>query len=281
MLDTSEPQCSSNADCKARGSKFANTICSRENTCVTGNASSSSGGNTDPRFACANEAPPSPDTSRQVELEIRYTDFSTGNSPSDISVRLCANTDPTCANARRSLSGDASDAGTGYVKPSNGTVTGTVEYGFEGFLEVATGTYSPTFRYTSPPLKEEHTTFDQLLLRTQEIAFFAQQLGSEYESSDHGLVFVLAQDCDRQPLSGVRFEADVEDEAMVPFYVNNSTPTTSVDRTDALGRAGFLNAPARIITFTAFMAEGDQRIGSASVLVRAGAATTVAVLPSP
>lgn len=282
VLSTDEPQCSIDADCKARGSAFANTTCSNDKTCVTGGGGSSSGGSGDPRFACASESQATPDPSREVGLEIRYTDQATGKAPSDISVRLCASTDPTCANPRDSLEGEASDAGTGFVSPSSdGVISGSVEYGFEGFLEVASGTYSSTYRYTSPPLREETTLFEQILLRPEAIAFFANELSGTYESEDHGLVFVLAQDCDRQPLAGVHFTLDEQDDSTVPFYVVNTTPTNSVTKTDALGRGGFLNVPEGIVTFTAEMEDTGERIGSASILVRAGAATTVAVLPSP
>ena len=285
VLSTSEQQCETDADCTARGDAFEQTICSKQKTCVSGSrASSSSGGTTDPRFACANEAPPSADGDREVSLEVRYIDFSTGAAPADVSARLCASTDPTCANARDSLEGEPSDAGTGYVEPTGaGVVTAKVEYGFEGFLEVATGTYSPTFRYTSPPLRESETFFEQIVLRPAEIDYFAEILtdNGSYLSEDHALVFVLAQDCARQPLSGVHFTADVEDDAMVPFYIVNTAPTRGVSKTDALGRAGFLNVPEGIVTFTAEMDDTGERIGSATILVRAGAATTVAVLPSP
>lgn len=287
VLSTSEPQCETDADCTARGDAFDDTRCSSDKTCTSkaGGSSSSGSAPSDPRFSCADQPLASPDTSREVELEIRYTDFSTGVTPTDIAVRLCASTDPTCANARTSIDGEPAAGGDGFVTPSSeGLVTARVEYGFEGFLEVATGTYAPTYRYTSPPLREELTLFDQILLRPAEIAFFADLItgdASSYQSEDHALVFVLAQDCQRQPLAGVHFSVDVEDDAMVPFYVVNTSPTTSVSKTDALGRAGFLNVPEGIVTFTAEMDDTKQRIGSTSILVRAGAATTVAVLPSP
>lgn len=283
VLKSDEQQCTNDADCTARGKGFEKTTCSSSNTCTTSKKTSS-----DPRFACADEPLASPDSDRTVQFEINYTDFSTGNVPSGLAVRLCASTDPTCANARTTLEGEAATVdggGAGYVSPNaDGVVRGSVEYGFEGFLEVASGTYAPTYRYTSPPVRDENTLFDQILLRPAEIEFFADLItGNEgsYEQNGHALVFVLAQDCQRQALAGVRFTVDVEDDAMVPFYVVNTSPTTSVDRTDALGRAGFLNVPEGIVTFTAEMADTGARIGSTSIFVRAGAATTVAVLPSP
>lgn len=276
-LAVDEYQCERDADCKARGDDFKNTVCSDQRVCVTAKD------DVDPRFACADEEPASPDTSREVELEIRYTDFTSGTAPSDIAVRLCATTDPTCENPRDTLDGDAapSELGAGFVLPSaDGVVTGFAEYGFEGFLEVATTTYSQTLRYTSPPLRGD-TLLEQILLRPAEIDYFAGLLGGSYQRDTHGLVFVLAQDCDRQPLAGVRFTVDTADDETIPFFVINTTPSTNATKTDALGRAGFLNVPDGIALFTAEWEDTGEYIGSTSVIVRKGAATTVAVLPSP
>jgi hypothetical protein len=288
VLKTDEEQCQTDADCKARGAGFEKTTCSDNKTCTTTGKKSDAGPAADPRFACADEPLASPDSDRQISFEISYTDFSSGETPTGLAVRLCASTDPTCANPRNSLEGDSvsvDGGGAGYVSPNaDGVVKASVEYGFEGFLEMTSGTYAPTYRYTSPPLRENDTLFDQILLRPAEIDFFADLITGtkgSYESAGHALVFVLAEDCQRAALAGVHFTVNVEDDVMVPFYVINTSPTTSVDRTDALGRAGFLNVPEGIVTFTAEMAETGERIGSTSIVVRAGAATTVAVLPSP
>ena len=288
VLKTDEQQCNTDADCKARGKGFEKTTCSSAHTCTTSKKSDAGTTNVDPRFACADEPLASTDKDRSVRFEINYTDFSTGQTPSGLAVRLCATTDPNCNNARTTLEGESvtvDGGGAGYVSPNaDGVVKATVEYGFEGFVEVASGTYAPTYRYTSPPLRDDTTLFDQILLRPAEIGFFADLITGthgSYESTGHALVFVLAEDCQRQPLAGVHFTVDSDDPLVVPFYVVNTQPTTSVTKTDALGRAGFLNVPEGIVTFTAEMEDTGARIGSTSIFVRAGAATTVAVLPSP
>lgn len=279
-LAVDEHQCERDADCKARGSAFKNTHCSEQFVCVK-NKKTNTNTDDDPRFACANDEPASIDTSREVGVEIRFADSATGSAPSDLAVRLCATTDPNCEAPRSTLSGETSDEGDGYVKLSaDGALTGTVEYGFEGFFETTGGGYDKTLRYTSPPLSDD-SVFDQILLKSSTIDEFAGLLGSEFKRDTHGLVFVLAHDCERAALSGVRFTVDNEDDSTVPFYVINTAPSTTADKTDALGRAGFLNVPPGITLFTAEWADTGEPIGSASVVVRAGAVTTVAVLPSP
>ena len=68
----------------------------------------------------------------------------------------------------------------------------------------------------------------------------------------------------------------------MPFYIIGSTPEIGADKkTDAFGRGGFINVPGGFHTFTAEWADTKKRIGSTRVFVRNGAATTVAVLPSP
>ncbi len=286
VLATDEPQCTSDADCRARGKGFEKTTCSKAQTCTTNKKADAGGASSDPRFACARD-PLASNNQSDVRFEINYTDYSTGQIPKDLAVRLCASTDPNCDNARSTLEGNAVavDGGApGYVAPNAGAVKATVEYGFEGFLEIVSSTYAPTYRYTSPALRAELTRFDQILLRPTEIGFFADVITGtkdSYESKSHALVFVLAQDCQRQPLSGVHFTVDSDDPLIVPFYIVNTAPTTSASSTDALGRAGFLNVPEGIFSFTAVMEETGERIGTTSIFVRAGAATTVAVLPSP
>ncbi|AKV03553.1 hypothetical protein AKJ09_10216 [Labilithrix luteola] len=299
LFSTSDEQCATDADCRQRGAMFASSRCSTDNVCV-GAASTTdldastesdagADGAEDP-FACANIPAPTPDPTRQVDLTIRYTDFSTGSAPSDTVVRLCAATDTSCDHARTTLvgsgPGDAGpEGGLGFVVPNaDGTVTAKVEFGFEGFFEVRSNTYAPTFRSTSPPLRRPKTELEQLLLRPKEIHFLADSaLGRSdaYDDVGHGLVFVMARDCNQQPLGGVSFTTSASDPKMQLFYIINSAPSISDTKTDSLGRGGFVNMPPGFHTFTATFADTGKRIGSGHTLVRAGAATTIAIEPSP
>ncbi|MBS2019187.1 MAG: hypothetical protein JST00_40340 [Deltaproteobacteria bacterium] len=251
-----------------------------------------SDGDADPAFACANLPPPNPDPSKQVEISMRYVDYSTGKPPQLTIARLCAATDPNCGNARESLTGaspaDAGpEGGTGWVVPNaEGVVTAKVEYGFEGFFEAKSSLYPPTFKATSPPLRNPKTEMDQLLLRPGEINFLADQLlnkANAYDSVGHGLVFLFARDCNNQPLAGVSFTTTATDPLLQLFYVINTAPSITDTKTDALGRAGYLNMPPGIHTFTGFIGDGanKRKYGSGRVFVRAGASTTLTITPSP
>lgn len=297
LFSTSKDQCATDDDCRARG--FASTRCSVDNVCVasnddggrdgSGDAADAADAFVDP-FACANLPAPSPDPAKQVDMAIRFTDFSTGAAPEDTLVRLCAATDPNCQNARSTVDGGAPgdagpEGGTGWVKPrADGVVGARVEYGFEGFFEVRAPQYPPTFRSTSPALRNPSNFLDQLLLRPAEIKFLADQaLGKPgaYDSVDHGLVFVLARDCNQAPVGGASFTTSAMDPKMQVFYVINSAPSIQDTKSDSLGRGGFLNVPPGIHTFTAFRDDGKKRLGSGRVLVRAGSVTTIAIDPTP
>lgn len=295
LFATTKEQCATDGDCTARGAGFESSRCSAS-LCVapqlvTGDASpDGADAATDP-FACANLPAPSPDPSKRLDMSMRYTDFSTGMPPENTIVRLCAATDPNCENARTSLigggPGDAGpEGGTGWFKTNtDGTVATKIELGFEGFFEARAVQYPATFRSTSPALRNPKNEFDQLLLRPAEIKFLADELlgkPGSYESSGHGLVFVFARDCNQQPVGGASFTTTATDPIMKGFYVINSAPSVMDTKSDSLGRGGFLNVPPGIHTFSAFYGDGDQkkRIGSGRVLVRAGAATTIAVAPS-
>jgi hypothetical protein len=291
-------QCATDADCQARGAAFDGMRCSPQRACVAAtNVSEPDAGldvdqpppDRDP-FACANLPVPSPDPSRQLDVAIRYTDFSSGTPPKDTLVRLCAAPDGLCNNPRASIVGDGPgdagpEAGDGWVKvPDDGRVTAKVEFGFEGFFEVKASQYPPTFRATSPPLREK-TEFEQLLLRPSEIRFLANiALGKNdaYNDVDYGLVFVFARDCNHEPLAGISFTTSATGPELERFYVINSNPSLEDIVTDTLGRGGFINVPPGIHRFDAWIGNGPdkKKLGTANTLVRAGAATTLSVLPS-
>lgn len=299
LFAPNEDQCTKDGDCIARGAGFESMRCSADSVCVStvvgvdasADASADAADSANDPFACANLPAPSPDPSKQLDMSMRYTDFSTGAPPQNTLVRLCAATDPNCDNARPTLEGsgpgDAGpEGGLGWVTPrADGTVSTKIELGFEGFFEARATQYPPTFRSTSPALRNPTNVFEQLLLRPLEIKFLADEalgMPGSYHSTTHGLVFVFARDCLQQPIPGASFTTSAVDPLLQLFYVINSAPSITDTKSDSLGRGGFINTPPGIHTFTAFMGEGDQkkRIGSGRVLVRVGAATTIAVAPS-
>jgi hypothetical protein len=298
LFAPNEDQCSSDTDCTARGAAFASTRCSADNVCIASvgpgvdSSTGDAGVDANDPFACAKIPAPAPDPSKPVDVSIRYTDFSTGMPPENTLVRLCANTDSMCMNARTSLQGagpgDAGpEGGVGWVQTRpDGTVNSKVELGFEGFFEVRAPQYPPSFRNVSPALRNPTNDFDSLLLRPAELKFLADEaLGKQnaYDTVGHGIVFVFAKDCFEQPIGGASFTTTATDPILTPFYVINSAPSITDTKSDSLGRGGFINVPPGIHTFSAFMGEGDQkkRIGSSRALIRVGATTTVVVEPSP
>ncbi len=312
VLFSTNDQCVTDQDCTGRGAAFEGTQCVA-NVCVKTTqvldaggvdakadvAKEAEAGPADP-FACGLLPPPDPDFTKPVQATIRYIDFSSGKPATRIDVRLCASTDPLCTNARTTIrvtdagtdaasgSGvDAGDAGggSGWIVPADdGTIVATVERGFEGFFEVRSSVYAPTLRFTSPPLRNDVTAFDQILLRGAEIAFLADQAtgrSGSYDPTTRGLVFTLARDCNQQPLANVRFTTTSADPMQFGFYIVNTSPSITETKTDGTGRGGFANLPPGLHTFTAEFADTGKRIGSTRALVRAGTNTTVSILPTP
>jgi hypothetical protein len=295
LFSTSEDQCATDGDCTARGGAFAAMHCSQDSICVsTTDVASTDASTTDAApdpFACATLPAASPDPSKQLDMTMRYTDFSTGSPPVNTLARLCASTDLNCENPRASLEGAGSadagpEGGTGWVTVNvDGTVRTKIELGFEGFFEVRAPQYPPTFRSTSPALRNPTNDLEQLLLRPAEIKFLADEaLGKPgaYHSDTHGLVFVFARDCNQAPIPSASFTTNAEDPLMQLFYIINSAPSIQDTKSDSLGRGGYVNVPPGLHTFSAFLGEGEakKRVGTARVFVRAGAATTIAVTPS-
>lgn len=292
LFSTSNDQCSSDGDCQTRGAGFASMRCASNSVCVASDLVGGEGGTADSGpdpFACASLPTPTPDPSKQVEMTMRYTDYSTGAPPINMLARLCSSTDSNCENARSTLEGagpgDAGpEGGIGWVVvPADGVLKAKVEYGFEGFFQAKAPQYPPTYRGTAPPLRNPKNEFEQLLLRLSEIKFLSSEsTGKTYESTTHGLVFVFARDCDQKPLASVSFTTSAVEPIMQLFYVINATPSITDTKTDSLGRGGFMNVPPGVHTFTAWLGEGEnkKRIGATRVIVRPGANTTIVVSPT-
>ena len=292
---TSDEQCTTDDDCRARGPGFETLICSAR-ACVTPpgpvtdastDADPIADAADDGPFSCALLSPPIPDPNRQLDMQIRFTDFTAGAPVTNANVRLCGVADPACGKPRALVGDGPSDAGaeagTGWVAPNDaGQVSAKVEYGFDGFFELLSPQYAPTYRFTNPPLRNPSTNFEQLVLATAEVRFLAEvTFGKGALSPDHALVFVFARDCFQNPIGGASFRTTALDPLLKPFVVINSTPSIDEPVSDGAGRGGFLNVPEGIHTFTAFHENGTKKLGSARVFVRKGSVTTVGIAPSP
>ena len=294
---TSDDQCATDDDCRARGAGFETSICA-DRVCISPSGpdvdastedvpSLGDADVEDGPFSCALLPPPIPDPGRQLDVLMRFTDFAAGAPVTNANVRLCGVADPACGKPRALEGGGPSDAGPeagdGWVLPTDaGHVRAKVEYGFDGFFEVLSPQYAPTYRFTTPPLRAPSTTFDQLVFTTGEVRFIAElTFGQGALSPDHGLVFVFARDCFQNPIGGASFRTTALDPLLKPFVIINSTPSADEPNSDAAGRGGFLNVPEGIHTFIAFYENGTKKLGSARAFVRKGAVTTVGIAPSP
>lgn len=291
LFSPSADQCTTDGDCTARGAAFASTHCSADSLCVSTVGLDAALDADDP-LACGKLPAASPDPTKQLDMTMRFTDFSTGLPPENTLVRLCSAIDTNCINARTTLEGDGPgdagpEGGKGWFKPraDGGMVSTKIEFGFEGFFEVRAPQYPPSFRSTSPPLRNPTNDFEQLLFRPVELKFLSDELlgPGSYESVGHGLVFLFARDCNLVPIPGVTFTTSATDPLLQLFYLVNSAPSITDTKSDALGRGGYVNVPPGLHTFSAYFGEGDnaKRLGSARMLIRAGAVTTLAVPPSP
>ena len=90
LFATTKDQCATDGDCTARGAGFESMHCSADSVCVSAEVVAGEGGPEaavdsaiDP-FGCANLPAPSPDPSKQLDMSMRYTDFSTGAPPVSI-----------------------------------------------------------------------------------------------------------------------------------------------------------------------------------------------------
>ncbi len=146
FFSSGNEQWATDDDCRQRREAFERPTCSLGSLCVASAIGSTKDGSVpDGRagvsaanpIACVQEALPSLDPNRKVDLSIRSTDFISNQPPSGIAVGLRAQTDSLCNNPRATLEGNGGagagpDSGSGSSSPKvDGTVAIKVESGFE------------------------------------------------------------------------------------------------------------------------------------------------------
>lgn len=221
-------------------------------------------------FGCGNVVA-SPDPSRPLALALRYKDVR-GQVPEAVSTLLCNRVDPRCSAPLEASTDKAA-----------GVVTAKVDYGFDGYFDVSSAPFVPTHRVTSQPLQSS-VTFEQTLWRAAELADWADAaVGGRnvFDSAAHGVVFLSVRDCNQRPLSGIAVTTTALDPLMRAVVLAPSGQGTPGAVTGEAGALAIVNVPPGLHTFTAEFAVTKKRLGSTRVLVRAGAVTSVDLLPSP
>jgi hypothetical protein len=268
LILSTDPQCSSNADCTSRGAAFAKAVCS-SGACVAGG---SGDGGSDP-WACLDNPQAVPPATVPVKVSMTFFDpvSQGGNRPiAGVAVRGCTTLDVGCG----------TPVFTSVTSDETGTVTFTLPAQFDGYLEMSATSIFPALWYFAPPPQED-THYNVSLLSPQAFTGIAQTVGTTVDPN-LGHTFNIALDCAKkygQFAKGVTFKAQATNNKTRAFYQVGGLPSTTATTTDSSGVGGFANVTPGSFAVTAEL--DGRRTGSVNVLVRAGVITYAPIPPGP
>ncbi|HTV22973.1 MAG TPA: hypothetical protein VMG12_29990 [Polyangiaceae bacterium] len=306
LVDAARPQCSTDADCEARG--FHGTICV-ETLCrsaplpeldspdarprsvpALGVDANDDGGvgdvvsslapdattpvldaGGDPRWAClVHFAPPSVAAGSLVPYRLRFErGREPGVPPAGLSVRLCRREDATCAEPIAGI--PAPDA--------SGLLTLELDPSFHGYLEVEATDQVPSL-VSLPPLVVWPPEA-QIIRMIEPFDLVALLSSADIAYDDaRGFAFVLTNDCLDQRAAGVVLSTSAGDDLTVAYYYRDGQPDRAALATDARGAGGFSRLPTGPVSVEARRAETSELIGAAEFESRPGSVSYVPIGPT-
>lgn len=286
LTDSASTQCKTDGDCASRFPalpRCVSSVCVAPQA-VADAATDGEAGAVDPAFGCLGKVRwVTPDLSAKVTLNYQFVRL-IGEAPiTDLEIVACQRIDPECRGA-------APDSGV--RTDSNGRAAVVVPKGFEGFLKLdppaSFSNMMPSLYFVLPPPETDLLPDSGLgkeavhLTSAQDVDFIVTLAGKPKVDPTLGHIFGIALDCEGKPTSGVALKVSRTDPKTFQYYTDSTgNPTTEVSETSHRGEAGFINLPEGPVTLEATVPALGKRLGSYSLLVRAGHVTYVAFPPSP
>jgi cytochrome c5 len=258
-LQTAEAQCSTDAECEARGGEFAGTVC-LDQVCQAKPVPA------DPKWGCVGHVDP-PMTGGMDTIKLQLIDLITSKPAKGLSIKLCNKYDPMCS------------APIGMpVQDAMGWISETVPSDVETYLEVnsSDGSYMPALVFMDHVAADKNT---DIQLVSPEIAKGLGTTAGVMIDPTLGIVLVRTADCTHERSAGVSttiFPSDKE----TGFYVINSSVSPNATKTDNAGNAGFVNVAPGNPAITATLGPDGMAIGKVTTLIRAGYMTFQVVRPT-
>ncbi|HEV8548887.1 MAG TPA: hypothetical protein VGQ57_07665 [Polyangiaceae bacterium] len=256
VVDSDRVQCTTDADCEARGAAFAGATCSNS-VCVQ-----------DALWSCLDQPAQPPLTTGMFQAPFIVQHLVTQQPLPGVHARLCRRIDVTCA----------SPLGDDLVTDASGQVTFSVPGGFDGYVAFDGPDIIHGLFFFNPPVAADLPQAMISIGSTEVIALLALQAGATQEP-DRGVVLLGARDCTGAPAAGITFAVSGSDPAAIPFYSEQGLPSGTAQQTDSAGYGGLLNAAAGSVTFTATQAETGRRLGSVTLLAQENAITYGSIAP--
>lgn len=267
LIDTSERQCSAQADCAALG--FEGDVCIDE-VCQSTQARQASLEAT--AWGCLGNTTRPASGANRVSLTILILDVITTLPPQDLQVRFCPKLDVNC---EKPLPGE-------FDFDVDGRLVTRLQAGFDGYVELTSPTTTPALFFVTQPVLRDTTVQNVLpVVSPESFGRIAQAIGTTLDLDNLGHTYALASDCTGAPAGGVRLDVDRTTATTASYYMINNVPVASAAATDAAGGGGFLNLLSGFTRITGFVSATGARIGQAGFIVRKGAVSYPLVLPAP
>jgi len=309
VLDTSAQQCTNDDDCAKRGGPFAHATCLKS-VCVARSAMSDGGVSrgadarsdvvldappADPVWGCLGHVVIGTPRTATVKVTLPFWDLIRSVPINDVAVQACPKLDVSCSRPVTPLVG--ADAG-GFVKlelaalfdgygevlsENSGDAGGDAgdDAGSDAGKDAGASRWTPSLVFFSAPPLVRDTTYDRIPLFTaDDITALAAVQGNTWDPA-LGIAFAGMLDCSGKPAAGVTWQPSLVDDKSRRFFYINGLPDEAATSTDATGFGGLLNAPTGTLTLTATVLATGKRIGSATILVRAGMASYTYLMPTP
>jgi hypothetical protein len=158
-VDADRVQCSKDADCAARGSAFAESVCVAS-VCEAA----------DPRWACLGAANPPAADDGPFTVTMHVRDLLNQSPVADVQADVCSKVDVACSNPLFTTPSDA-----------DGLVTLSVDAAFSGFVAFTSSQTVPTRYFFNPPINEDQEIAPLSLSQPAARGALLQQLGASPE----------------------------------------------------------------------------------------------------
>ena len=274
FIDVSEEQCSSQDDCDRRGATFAGRMCLDRVCRFPATSERDAGGDVDApldeAFACMKKNKPTADPSVKVKFGVPLYSILSNEPAPGVGAKVCSRPDQGCAAPLESTSTKA-----------DGLLTANASVGFEGFFEINDPQYTKTLFMLNPPLAKDVRLPATPLVVDFLVQSYARMLLGAPNEADLGYMLIRATDCKLAYLKGMTVELSVMHAKTKRFFVTENTPRVDIVATTEEGAMGFFNVPTGSVVVTLNEQATGRRLGSSSVIVRAGWLSYIYLTPSP
>lgn len=261
ILDGDRKQCAQDSDCTSRGSGFTSSVCI-DSWCMA-----------PPKWSCLDKPSAISGHRGPHPVTLRVEDILTQKAKPGVRARLCRKLDVNCENP---LAAEVMSDSDGIVRFD--IVTDDPTSGFSGYVLFTSSDAMPGLYFFNPPVRGP-VDIPAVQLAPRAVAtVLTQQVGATYDVT-RGLILLNTLDCVGEPLAGVSLETDADDPLTVPFYSVHGLPAATATATDPDGYCGVINVLPGTTSVTARMEAGGRRIGTLSLLVKAGSITYSRMVP--